>query len=72
MDTLVSRLDSGRAILKDPPHVDFPGSSLVCVRREGAHGVWKSQRLGKGKSYSDMENQGFAEILENYPESLDF
>ena len=48
MDILVSRLDSGRAILEDPPHVDFPGSSLVCVRRKGRTGYGNPRDLARG------------------------
>jgi hypothetical protein len=49
LDVWFSRLDSGRAILEDLPHVDSPGSSLVVWRRNGGGDLGKAPGLGKGK-----------------------
>jgi hypothetical protein len=50
MDSVVSRLESGRAILEDPPHVDFPGIFVgKCAAQKGTREVGDARMLGKGK-----------------------
>lgn len=52
MDCLVSRLESGRAILENPPHVAPSGFSLLSLRpKRGAGGkeipmTWQGQMRG--------------------------
>jgi hypothetical protein len=56
LDVWFSRLDSGRAILEDLPHVDSPE---IFVGRNaalpGAQGVWQCQRFGKEKCFGGFK-----------------
>jgi hypothetical protein len=47
---MVSRLESGRAILEDLPHVDFPGIFVgECAAQAGRWLLGNARSIGKGK-----------------------
>lgn len=58
MDTVVSRLESGRAILEDLPRVGSPGSSLVSLRPERGAGGKEIPGAWQGEMRHFRDNSG--------------